>query len=198
MQEAHWLGVDTNTKAHYVFFPSSGNVNIKQNIYFRMLAQLKGEEVNIPVVCSKQAAVSPSPSMLTSLNMLDTPTQAPIQTHQPKQQEEPPILLCRSTHIRKPSHILWDLQSGEGTAPAHTISPLIPANPVKPKMPQLEEVEDKDADAEVNAEEAEGVWMVTNGVPTLLEAFKGLEHAFMAKTANSEALDPCSLAEAKH
>ena len=46
-------------------------------------------------------------------------------------------------------------------------------------------------------EEAGGVWAVIDGTPTLLKVFDGLEHMFMAQTADAEALEPQMLAEAK-
>ena len=46
-------------------------------------------------------------------------------------------------------------------------------------------------------EEAGGVWAVINGTPELLEDFKGLEQVFTAETANTEALEPHTLAKAK-
>ena len=47
------------------------------------------------------------------------------------------------------------------------------------------------------SEEARGVWVVIDGAPEILEDFKGLEYTFMAETANAEALEPRTLAEAK-
>jgi hypothetical protein len=46
-------------------------------------------------------------------------------------------------------------------------------------------------------EEAGGVWSVEDGAPALLEDFDGLEHVFAVETADAEALEPRSLAEAK-
>jgi Reverse transcriptase (RNA-dependent DNA polymerase) len=48
-----------------------------------------------------------------------------------------------------------------------------------------------------SVEEAGGVWTATDGSPALLEDFNGLEHVFMAQTADAEALEPRTLAEAK-
>ncbi len=45
--------------------------------------------------------------------------------------------------------------------------------------------------------EAGGVWTAVDGAPALLEDFDGLECAFMVETADSEALEPHTLAEAK-
>jgi hypothetical protein len=57
-------------------------------------------------------------------------------------------------------------------------------------MPELHNIEKEE-------EEVGGVWTVEDGAPALLENFIGLEHTFMAKTSNSEALEPDTLAEAK-
>jgi hypothetical protein len=46
-------------------------------------------------------------------------------------------------------------------------------------------------------EEAGGVWSVEDGLSTLLKDFDGLEYALVAETADAEALEPRSLAEAK-
>lgn len=48
------------------------------------------------------------------------------------------------------------------------------------------------------AKEAGEVWAVEDGQPMLLKDFEGLMNIFMAKTSNSEALKPHTLAEAKH
>jgi len=60
-------------------------------------------------------------------------------------------------------------------------------------------VRDLQAGVGVNiADEAGGAWHVEDGSPSLLEDFNGLEHAFVATTSDAEALEPRSLAEAKH
>ena len=46
-------------------------------------------------------------------------------------------------------------------------------------------------------EEAGGVWSVEDGAPMLLEDFDGPEYMFAAETADAEALEPRTLAEAK-
>jgi hypothetical protein len=48
-----------------------------------------------------------------------------------------------------------------------------------------------------DAEEAGGVWTVKDGVLALLEDFDRLEHALVAEVADAEAMEPCTLAEAK-
>jgi hypothetical protein len=49
-----------------------------------------------------------------------------------------------------------------------------------------------------DVKEAGGVWAVVNGTPELLEDFEGLENVFTAETADTEAMEPHMLAEAKH
>src|SRR5260370_22742382 len=107
----------------------------------------------------------------------DTPT--PTHTNEPELQAEPPAQPCCSTRLRKPSHIVRDIQSGEGIPAQHVHGIQIPGLSVE------------------EAEEAGGVWTVTDGSPALLEDFDGLEHMFTAETADAEALEPRSLTEAK-
>jgi hypothetical protein len=72
-----------------------------------------------------------------------------------------------------------DLQSGEGTAaPSHMRGLQLPG-------PHEEE------------EEAGGAWTVKDSAPALLEDFEGIEFALVAETADVEAMEPCTLAEAK-
>ena len=59
-----------------------------------------------------------------------------------------------------------------------------------PQMPELHDIEEEE-------EEVGGVWTIEDSAPALLEDFISLEHTFMAKTSNSEALEPNTLAEAK-
>jgi hypothetical protein len=83
-------------------------------------------------------------------------------------------------HNQKPSRLVHDLQSGVGITDTDTTCSLQLHNPL---------AED--------AEESGGVWSVEDRSPSLLEDFDGLEHIFMAETAESEALDPRTLTEAK-
>ena len=188
-REARWLGLDVDAKAHHVYWPGPGNVTVERNVYFGTSAQLEGEEEYLPVAGSEQAVAPPIPSTSLPLDTPekpDTSASAPAHVDEPKQHEEPLTQLRRSTRIRTPSRIIRDLQSGAGTTSMRSVSPQI--TPV-PEMPDLVEVEDE--------EEAGGVWTVVDGVSALLEDFVGLEHTFMAETADSEALEPRSLTEAK-
>jgi hypothetical protein len=46
-------------------------------------------------------------------------------------------------------------------------------------------------------EEAGGAWPVEGGTPVLPKGFEGFEYIFVTETANTEALEPHTLAEAK-
>ena len=96
----------------------------------------------------------------------------------------PPQPHC-SEWLWKPSCIIWDLQSGEGVTLTHK-GPGKMA--ISLQMPGTLAEESK---------EAGGVWAIVDSTPTLLKDFEGPEHTFLAKTANSEALEPHMLTEAK-
>jgi Reverse transcriptase (RNA-dependent DNA polymerase) len=85
-----------------------------------------------------------------------------------------------------PSRLVRDLQSGEGVT--HTSGTT---------SSHLRGLQVCDAHQE-DAEEAGGVWTVEDGVPALLEDFDGLEHTLAAEVADAEAMEPRTLAEAKH
>src|SRR5713226_7969151 len=135
------------------------------------------------VAGSKQADAPPSPSTSPvpeesdMFSHADTPT--PMHTNEPELQAEPPAQPHRSAHLRKPSRIVHDIQSGEGIPAQHVPGLQIPGSSVE------------------EAEEAGGVWTITDGSPALLEDFDGLEHVFTAETADTEALEPHLLTEAK-
>lgn len=194
-REARWLGLDVDAKAHRVFWPGMGNVTVERNVYFGTSAPLEGEEEESPGAGSEQAADPPTPTSSTPidpidpLDPLDPPSLAEIDDDDDDddepEQRKPPVPLRRSSRIRKPSRILRDLQSGAGvTSTRSASSKTAPA-------PQIAEAPDEDK------EEAGGVWAVSDGEPALLEDFEGLVNVFLAETADSEALEPRTLAEAK-
>jgi len=82
--------------------------------------------------------------------------------------DSPPVLLRQSTRIPKPSRIIRKLQDGVGYS------------------------------GNDDPEEAGGVWTVEDGAPALLEDFDGMEFVFATEMADAEALEPCTLTEAKH
>ena len=158
-RQAKWIGLDTDTRAHRVYWPSAGKVGVERNVYFGSSAPLEGEndEIIIPNVVSEQSA----------------------NPHTSDSSDEQPTLR-KSMRIRKPSCIVRDLLAGKGTTDADTAC-----------IMHLPSASDEDPD------EAGGAWSVEDGSPTLLEDFEGLEFAFAAETADAEALEPRSLAEAK-
>ena len=106
-REACWLGLDIDAKVHHVYWPGTGNVTIERNVYFGTSAQLEGEEEDLPVVSSEQAAVPPNPSTASPPNPPEIPSPAP--TDQPKEHEVPLTLLRCSTCTHKPLHTIHDL-----------------------------------------------------------------------------------------
>ncbi len=181
--EAHWLGFNVNTRAHRVFWPGLGNMTVKQNVYFGTPAPLEGEGRTMQVAGSKQADAPPSPSTSPAPKESDmfshakTPT--PMHTNESELQAEPPAQPRCSAHLQKPSCIMHNIQSGEGIPVQHVPGLQILGSLVK------------------EAEEAGGVWTITDGSPALLEDFDGLEHVFMAETTDAEVLEPHLLTEAK-
>ena len=193
-REARWLGLDVDAKAHRVYWPGMGNVTVERNVYFGTSAQLEGEEEDSPGAGIEQAADPTTPTSSTPIDSSDQPDPPSLTEIDDEEDEDEPEpepeqpkapALRRSSRLRKPSRILRDLQSGEGVTSTRSAPP----RSVPP--PQIEEVPDEEL------EEAGGVWAVADGEPTLLEDFEGLVNVFMAETADSEALEPRTLAEAK-
>jgi len=96
----------------------------------------------------------------------------------------------RSTRLHKPSRIVKELQTGIGAASTRRSDPVIPRGISVPgSFDEGEEVEVVDMVA--------GAWSVEAGLPALRESWVGFEVALAAETADSEALEPRNLAEAK-
>ncbi len=47
-REGRWVGFDTESRAHQVYFPSTRNVTVERNIYFGVAPRLEGEQIIIP------------------------------------------------------------------------------------------------------------------------------------------------------
>jgi hypothetical protein len=154
-----------------------------------MSAQLEGEEEESPGAGIKLAA---DPTTPTSSTPTDQPGPlTPVESDDNNdnddepEQPKPSVPLCCSSHIWKPSHILQDLQSGAGVTSTQSASPLsVP--PVS-----INKVLDEDKN------KANQVWAVVDREPALLKEFEGLVNVFLAETADSEALEPCTIAKAK-
>ena len=179
-RQARWLGFDADTRAHRIFWPGTGKVAVERNVYFGSSAQLEGEDEDDLVIPnlvgdSEQPADQAAPKPPN-----ESPPKTPPTSVQPSAEVEQPTTLRRSSRTRKPSRVVRDLQAGLGSTDTSTARAL-----------QLPGALDEDP------EEAGGVWSVENGSPTLLEDFDGLEYALVAETADAEALEPRSLADAK-
>ena len=174
VRQAKWIGFDVDTRAHRVYWPGAGKVGVERNVYFGSSALLKGEndELIIPHVVSEQSVNPHTPSPHD-----DAPAPSTSDTDDTKN-EQP--MLCKLTRTCKPSHIVRDLLTGKGFTDSDTA-----------RIMRLPGALDEDSD------EAGGAWSVEDGSPTLLEDFEGLEFAFVAETADAEALEPRSLAKAK-
>ena len=180
-----------NTKSHRIFWPHSGNVNVKCNVYFGTSAQLKEEEENAPCASSEQATVPPTSSTLPEIdspddpdmpNLEEIPEEEEKEEEQPKSPPSQPHCL---EHLRKPPRIMHDIQSGKGIIFARCgfSNVSIGLNTPAPTAEELKK--------------AGGVWVIIDDTPALLENFEGLENMFMAETADAEALEPWTLTEAK-
>ena len=193
--EARWLGLDVDARAHRVFWPGLGNVTVERNVYYWLTVLLEGEQ-KLSIADSEQTA---APSVPISTPLPDSPevpgaTDTPPPTHisQPEQRAEPPTLR-HSARVRMPSRIIRELEAGKGISPTCKAPQPEPADP---DMPALTPEEDAPNDDEVE-DLVGGAWMVVHDVPVLLEDFPGLEYVFTTETADAEALEPCTLAEAK-
>jgi hypothetical protein len=134
--------------------------------------------MTVPTFGDEQSAApnTPTTSAPMATPAVPTPTQSPTHVHE-SPSASPPPQLRRSARVRKPSRIVRDLQAGEGTAPTRGLQ--FPNPPTE------------------DVEEAGGVWAVVDGMSELLEDFEGLEDVFAAETADTEAMEPRTLAEAK-
>ena len=61
-REGCWLGFDTESHAHHVYFRSSCSVAIKHNVYFGTAPQLEGEQLAIPGTEHEQCATPATPA----------------------------------------------------------------------------------------------------------------------------------------
>ncbi len=199
--KGHWLGFDTESHAHHVYFSAMRNVTTERNVYFSTAAQLEGEEIMIPGTERKQHAARPTP---TTLPPIQTLTQ---KSHTPTSPLSPLTLLSNSsctsastgvegdneadpgrtpcpTQTHKPSRTLCKLMEGVGVSSACRSNPSIATGLQLPGG----------FDEEV--EETGGVWAAESAFATLEES-EWLEHILAAETAEVEALEPRMLAKAK-
>jgi len=167
MHKGRWLSFDIDSQAYRVYWPQSTTVSVERNVYFASASPLEGEKLLINPIGSKQTAVPDTPSILT---LLSPPSSSTIPSPSPLQApkpDSPSVPLHRSTHIPKPLQIICKLQASIGVS------------------------------SNDDPEKSGGVWTVEDGVPALLKDFDGMEFVFMVETADTEALEPCTLTEVK-
>ena len=120
--EARWIGPDTDTKAHHVFWPSSGNVTVERNVYFRSTAPLEGEDEEPARADGEQPVAPRTPSTSHSTESPGVPTLIDVEVEvddedhaeqqQQQQQQQQQLLksqpppLRRSERLRKPSRVM--------------------------------------------------------------------------------------------
>ena len=216
-KEGRWLGFDAESHAHRVYFPTSRSVATERNVYFGAPPQLEGEKLIIPGTerepCAAPSAptdpaphaTSPAPPPAPSPTPLPpvktTVLWAPRSTTPPSpltpQSSSPSatgtdededavtrLITPQPQRDRKPSRTLRELAEGVGVSSARRADPRFTLGTQLP------------GGFGEDAEEAGGVWAVENAFDEL-EDSQWLEHLLAAETADAEALEPRSLAEAK-
>ena len=94
-----------------------GKVTVERDVYFRLSAQLEGEEESLDVPSrSSKLAANPLPEESPPKEKTATPTPALDDSAKTPQ----PVVLRRSSRIRKPSRPMRDLISGDGSTDAST------------------------------------------------------------------------------
>ena len=157
-----------------------GTTTKEQDVQSASAALLKGEEKRLPAAVSEQAAAPGTPS---NFNSPKSPA-SPYEAISPEGLDSSPAQSCRTvrTHI----HLCnaHDIRLGEAVH--------LGTNAPRP-APCLQASE---AFAE-DPDKAGGVTTTEDGALAPLQDFKTTESAFVAKTADAEALQPHTLAEAK-
>ena len=146
--KGRWLGFDSESHAHRVYFAATHNVTTERNVYFSTAQQLEGERMTVLGTEREQRAAQPTPTTSTS-----RPLVPPIQTLVPKTRSpsSPPSPLTplsqspttstqvatkvddeadsrrvtRSTRARKPSRALRELLQGVGVTSARRSDPVL-------------------------------------------------------------------------
>ena len=213
-REGRWLGFDTESHAHRVYFPSSRNVATERNIFFGAAPALEGEELIIPSTERDQPAAQPAPETSSTSpspvqQIASPPVLPPVKTTAlwaPRSTTPPSPLTPQSSSTsastendeetvarmvtprpkrsRKPSRTLRDLMEGVGVSSTRRADPQFTAGTQLPGGFGEE------------GEQAWGVWSVENAFDEL-EDSEWLEYILAAEVAEAEALEPRTLAEAK-
>ena len=143
-----------------------------------------------PIDPSEAPPPSPAPSLsllssssssraVSEVLQLDEPVSEP--EHEPR----------RSSRSRTASHWIRGLQEGVGVSSSRCSDPKLPRGVT---VPGGFEMGEEEADL---VDEVAGAWLVEAGLPILCENWLGLEVALVVDTADSKALEPRNLTEAK-
>ena len=188
--EGHWIGFDTESHGHHVYWPVKGTVSVEQNIYFGAGQQLEGEPLAMPTFSTlteqppaPAAPELPDPPSTPEAPVLTPPVSIPRRMRMPTPPAPPSV---HPTHACIPSCIVHDLQSGMGTLSARPSNPTIPQGiAILGSFTEEDKVDNLIG----------GAW-AEDDIPGLEEDCNNLEQILVAETADTEALKPRSLAEA--
>ena len=210
-REGRWIGLDVESHGHRVYWPSNKSVSVERSVYFAAAERLEGEKMDVPTSktfssepltasspASPPAPIDPPdaspPSPTSSLSSLSLSSSSRavsevLQLDEPDPEPEPEIR--RSSQNRTASHWVRDLQEGVGVSSSRRSDLIMPRGVT---VPGGFEMGGDEADL---IDEVAGAWSVEAGLPILRENWLGLEVALVVDTADSEALEPRNLAEAK-
>ena len=210
-REGRWIGLDVESHGHRVYWPSNKSVSVERSVYFAAAERLEGEKMDVPTSktfssepltasspASPPAPIDPPdaspPSPTSSLSSLSSSSSSRavsevLQLDEPDPEPEPEIR--RSSRNRTASRWVRDLQEGVGVSSSRRSDPIMPRGVT---VPGGFEMGGDEADL---IDEVAGAWSVEAGLPILRENWLGLEVALVVDTADSEALEPRNLAEAK-
>ena len=193
--EGRWIGFNTESCRHCVYWPTKGTVSVEQNVYFRASQQLEGEPLAMPTFSTlNKQPPAPTPAAHDLPNPPSTleppidvpPASVPRCAHTPAPPAPPPVHPIRTQIL---SHIVCNLQSGMGISSTCLSNPTIPQGiAVLGSFTEEDEVDNMIGSA----------WDNDDDVPGLEEDCDDLKQILITETADAEALEPCTLSEACH
>ena len=209
--EGQWIGLNVKSHGHWVYWPLNKSVSVKHSVYFAAVEQLEGEKMDVPTSktflsepLTASSPVSPPapidhpdaspPSPTSSLLLLSSSSSSQavsevLQLDEPDPEPEPEIR--HSSRNRTASRWVRDLQEGVGVSSSCRSDSIMPQGVT---VPGGFEMGGNEADL---IDEVAGAWSVEAGLPILCKNWLRLEVALVVDTADSEALEPRNLAEAK-
>jgi hypothetical protein len=176
-KEGHWVGFDEQSKGSRVYWPEKHTVTVERSVTFTgpvVIDGLEGEKLTEP----EHLVKLPSPTPIS-----ETPTDSDEQTPAPvnNPNTEPAVESrpeSRPQRVRKPTQYVLDVLRGRGTATGLAARPVMPPG-LQYVEPSLNEDKEQEVEGEDCEEDAAEVVMVVD-------------------VTDAEALEPKSLAEAKH